>query len=93
MYEGLMRVDYRLVGWSWGLWDWNWYRPQEAARLAERLGRAVSPGDIVVMHDGHHKNPAADRRYAIEATRQLVPELRMRGFRFGVLCEPLDPPS
>jgi hypothetical protein len=43
------------------------------------------------MHDGHHKNPVADRRYAIEATRQLVPELRMRGYRLAALCEPLDP--
>jgi peptidoglycan/xylan/chitin deacetylase (PgdA/CDA1 family) len=85
MYEGLIRVDYRLVGWSWGLWDWNWYRPHDAARLAERLGRSVSPGDIVVMHDGHHENPAADRRYAIEATRQLVPELKARGYRVAVL--------
>jgi len=91
MYEGLVRVDHRLVGWSWGLWDWNWYRPQDAARLAERLGRAVSPGNIIVMHDGHHKNPAADRQYAIEATRRLVPVLRSRGYRFGVLCEPSDP--
>jgi peptidoglycan-N-acetylglucosamine deacetylase len=24
MYEGLARIDHRLVGWSWGLWDWNW---------------------------------------------------------------------
>jgi peptidoglycan/xylan/chitin deacetylase (PgdA/CDA1 family) len=21
MYEGLARIDYRLVGWNWGLWD------------------------------------------------------------------------
>ncbi len=93
MYEGLVMVDYRLVGWSWGLWDWNWYRPHDAARLAERLVRAVSPGDIVVMHDGHHQNPAADRQYAIEATRQLVPELKARGYRFAGLCDPLDPAS
>ena len=91
MYEGLVRIDHRLVGWSWGLWDWNWYRPHDAQRLAERLGRAVSPGDIVVMHDGHHENPAADRQYAIEATRRLVPALKARGYRFGVLCEPTDP--
>ena len=90
MYEGLMLVDHRLVGWSWGLWDWNWYRPHDAARLAERLGGAVSPGDIVVMHDGHHENPVADRQYAIEATRRLVPVLRSRDYRFGVLCEPSD---
>src|SRR5262245_56158609 len=37
MYEGLDRIDHRLVGWSWGLWDWNWYRPREAEGLARRL--------------------------------------------------------
>lgn len=87
MYEALRRIDHRLVGWSWGLWDWNWYRPREADGLARRLARRVSPGDIVVMHDGDHVNPAADRRYAVEATGKLVPALRARGYRFGVLCE------
>jgi peptidoglycan/xylan/chitin deacetylase (PgdA/CDA1 family) len=88
MYEGLAQIDYRLVGWSWGLWDWNWYRPREAEGLARRLARRVSSGDIVVMHDGHHATPSADRRYAVEATRRLVPELRARGYGFGALCDP-----
>lgn len=86
MYEGLIQLNYRLVGWTWGLWDWNWYRPRDADNLARRLSRRASPGDIIVMHDGHHENPSADRRYAVEATRQLVPALRGRGFEFGVLC-------
>jgi peptidoglycan/xylan/chitin deacetylase (PgdA/CDA1 family) len=75
-----------LVGWSWGLWDFNWYRQNDPEQLARRLVRRASPGDIVVMHDGHHVNPAADRRYAVEATRRLVPELEARGYGFGVLC-------
>jgi peptidoglycan/xylan/chitin deacetylase (PgdA/CDA1 family) len=86
MYEGLIQIDHRLVGWSWGLWDWNWYRSQEAEGLARRLGARASAGDIIVMHDGHHVDPAPDRRYAVEATRQLVPVLRKRGFAFGRLC-------
>lgn len=86
MYEALDRLDYRLVGWSWGLWDWNWYRPREADSLARRLSKKASRGDIVVMHDGHHVDPAPDRRYAIEATRLLVPALKARGFEFGRLC-------
>ena len=86
MYEALDRIDYRLVGWSWGLWDWNWYRPREADSLARRLSKKASRGDIVVMHDGHHVDPAPDRRYAIEATRLLVPALKARGFEFGRLC-------
>lgn len=88
MYEGLQRIDYRLVGWSFGLWDWNWYRRPEPQMLADRLARRVSSGDIVVMHDGDHADPVADRRYAIDATRQLVPALRAHGFAFGRLCDP-----
>jgi peptidoglycan/xylan/chitin deacetylase (PgdA/CDA1 family) len=88
MYEGLQQIDYRLAGWSWGLWDWNWFRRREADKLAARLARRASRGDIIVMHDGHHIDPAADRRYAIEATRQLVPALRQRGYEFGLLCAP-----
>jgi peptidoglycan/xylan/chitin deacetylase (PgdA/CDA1 family) len=88
MYEGLRQIDHKLVGWSWGLWDFNWYRRREARSLAERLARRVSPGDIVVMHDGHHVNPRPDRQYAVEATRQLVPAIKAKGWGFGRLCDP-----
>jgi peptidoglycan/xylan/chitin deacetylase (PgdA/CDA1 family) len=87
MLAGLERIDHRLVGWSFGLWDFNWYRRPDPAALATRLARRASPGDIVVMHDGHHENPRADRRHTVEAAKDLVPALRARGFAFGLLCE------
>jgi chitooligosaccharide deacetylase len=90
MYEGLARIDHRLVGWSWGLWDWNWYQPRDAGELARRLARRASPGDIIVMHDGHHRDPAADRRYAVDATRQLLVALKARGITFSSLCSGTD---
>jgi len=91
MYDGLRRIDHKLVGWSWGLWDFNWYRARDAQGLANRLARRAAPGDIVVMHDGHHVDPRPDRRYAVEATRRLVPALKAKGWRFGRLCEPSLP--
>ena len=86
MYAGLGRAGYRLAGWSWGMWDWNWWQQPEADRIATRLARKASSGDIIVIHDGHHKDPAIDRSHAAEAVRRLVPLLRERGFRFGRLC-------
>lgn len=88
MFEGAARGGYQIVGWGWGLWDWNWFRRREGSAVAKRLAARASAGDIIVMHDGHHVNPRADRRYAVEATARLVPALRQKGFRFGTLCDP-----
>jgi peptidoglycan/xylan/chitin deacetylase (PgdA/CDA1 family) len=88
MYKGLHEIDHRLVGWSWGMWDFNWYLSREARTVADRLARRAKAGDIIVMHDGHHVNPRADRRYAVEATKLLIPALETKGYGFGRLCEP-----
>jgi peptidoglycan/xylan/chitin deacetylase (PgdA/CDA1 family) len=87
MYDGLRLAGYQLAGWSWGMWDWDWWRTPRADRVAKRLARKASAGDIVVIHDGHHRNPHADRRHAGETVRLLVPMLRARGFVFAPLCE------
>ena len=64
MYDALSQIDYRLAGWSWGMWDWHWWRGRDAAAVAARLQRKASPGDIIVIHDGHHRDPRRDRSHA-----------------------------
>ncbi|MGB2716902.1 MAG: polysaccharide deacetylase family protein [Vicinamibacterales bacterium] len=86
MYEGLDRAGFQLAGWTWGMWDWDWWRTPRADRIAARLVRKASAGDIIVIHDGHHKNPEADRRHAAGTVRLLVPLLKAKGFSFGRLC-------
>jgi peptidoglycan-N-acetylglucosamine deacetylase len=85
MLEGLERIDYQLVGWGFNLWDFDLFRAR-SVRIVPRLVSNASPGDIVVIHDGHHEDPRADRRYAIEVTDRLIPELRKKGFEFGTIC-------
>ncbi|HEY8548714.1 MAG TPA: polysaccharide deacetylase family protein [Vicinamibacterales bacterium] len=87
MYAGLGRIDHVLVGWGWRLWDFSWFRRRTADEIVPRLVGRASDGDIVVIHDGHHKDRGADRQYAVETVRRLVPELRARGFRFGNVCD------
>jgi peptidoglycan/xylan/chitin deacetylase (PgdA/CDA1 family) len=89
MLEGLDRLDYALVGWSWRMWDWNWFRPR-TAQSVEGLAARASAGDIIVIHDGHHKNPHADRRYAVDGVERLIPALRARGFGFATICDILQ---
>ncbi len=87
MLAGLGRIDYRMVGWGWMLWDWNWYRPPSVDALVPRLLGRLRSGDIVVMHDGHEAYQHAERCYTIETVGRLIPALRARGFSFGVICE------
>lgn len=90
MYEGLSRAGYTLAGWSWGMWDWHWWQTPRGEDVASRLARKASAGDIIVIHDGDHVNPRADRRHAAAAVRLLVPLLRSRGFEFDTLCNEWD---
>jgi chitooligosaccharide deacetylase len=86
MFAALERLGYRLFGWGWNAWDWNFFKKRTADSVVNRIASRVSDGLIVVIHDGDHANPRPDRRYAVDATRALVPALRSRGFEFGTLC-------
>jgi peptidoglycan-N-acetylglucosamine deacetylase len=86
MVMGASKAGFRVVGFSWMAWDTTVFGDRKADDLVPRLARGASSGDIIVIHDGHHKNPRADRRYAIETVDRLIPELRSRGFEFGTIC-------
>ncbi len=87
MYAGLERIDHRLIGWSWMLWDWNWFRRRTADSVVARIAPRVADGDIVVLHDGNESAPFKDQRHTVDAVRRLVPELRAKGFAFGTICD------
>jgi peptidoglycan-N-acetylglucosamine deacetylase len=87
MYAGLARIDHRMIGWSWMLWDWNWFRRRTADSVVGRIGHRAGNGDIIVMQDGDESAPFADQRYTVEATARLIPLLRARGFTFGTVCD------
>ena len=86
MLKGAGSAGYRVVGWGWMLWDFNFFRKKTAESLVPRLVDRSSPGDIIVIHDGHHKDPKADRRYAVETVDALIPALKTKGFSFGTIC-------
>jgi peptidoglycan/xylan/chitin deacetylase (PgdA/CDA1 family) len=86
MYSGLKKIDYRLIGWSWMLWDWNWYRERTADSVVNRVGGRAGNGDIIVMHDGDESAPFDDQRHTVDATARLIPLFKSRGFAFGAVC-------
>ena len=90
MMRAVRRSGYKLLGWSWMSWDWVWFRKRTGPRVASHVLSHAGPGKIIVIHDGHHRNPRADRQYAIEATKRIVDELSKRGYQFGTICTIAD---
>jgi peptidoglycan/xylan/chitin deacetylase (PgdA/CDA1 family) len=87
MFRGAGYAGYRIVGWSWRSWDWVGFRRRTGPLVAAQVTSNAAPGKIVVIHDGHHHNPRANRGYAIEAAGRIIDELKLRGYSFGTLCE------
>lgn len=87
MMRGLRQRGFRLIGWGWLLWDADPFRTRTPERLVPRLMAHAGPGSIIVLHDGHHVDPAADRQYTISVVEQLITRLRSRGLEFGTVCD------
>jgi peptidoglycan/xylan/chitin deacetylase (PgdA/CDA1 family) len=67
----------RVVMWSVSGSDW---RPQPAERVMNRLQR-VKGGDIVLLHDGDHRLPEADRSHTIVALKYWLPRWQQAGYK------------
>jgi peptidoglycan/xylan/chitin deacetylase (PgdA/CDA1 family) len=68
----------------------DWDQPP-ARTIADSVHDTVSPGSIVLLHDGC--DPVLEggsRRETVEAVRLLIPELRERGFEFASVSALLD---
>jgi len=86
MYLALSKLDYRLVGWGWMLWDVDWLHPRTADRIVSRLAARAAAGDIVVMHDGDESDPRKPQPQTVEATARVIKQLRANGLAFGTVC-------
>lgn len=67
--------------WSLTAFDW---RPQDGSRLVGRLRRARS-GDVILLHDGDHDVPGADRRHVLKALEHWLPRWKEEGLEFVAL--------
>ncbi|MBB2923269.1 polysaccharide deacetylase family protein [Cellulomonas cellasea] len=63
------------LGWSLEVADWD--PPPPADELLRRLEEGVTPGGVVLLHDG-----GGDRSATVEAVSRLVPRLLAAGWTF-----------
>jgi peptidoglycan/xylan/chitin deacetylase (PgdA/CDA1 family) len=62
------------LGWRLAITDWE---PPGTDVLVQRLREGITPGAVVLMHDG-----GGDRSQTVAAVDRIIPELRAQGWRF-----------
>jgi peptidoglycan/xylan/chitin deacetylase (PgdA/CDA1 family) len=70
----------------WSVTCYDWRRTATPPKLVRRASRA-GDGDIILLHDGYHKDPAHDRSASIEATDQVLSRMTAEGYRFVTVPE------
>jgi peptidoglycan/xylan/chitin deacetylase (PgdA/CDA1 family) len=70
------------VGWSLGVWDSDC---PGVETIVQRSIRGITPGAILLLHDGDGYNPLADRMQTALAVPRIIDELRKRGYSFSTL--------
>lgn len=70
----------------WSVTSWDWLKRTSAERIARRCLKARG-GDVVLLHDGAHTAPDADRSRSVEATEEILRRLTAEGHQFVTVPE------
>lgn len=83
------RMRYRVVAWTFGVWDSD-RPPSEEIRRRVRAG--LRPGAIILLHDGdgydpEGRDPRGDRSQTAAALPGIIGDARDAGYEFCALAE------
>jgi peptidoglycan/xylan/chitin deacetylase (PgdA/CDA1 family) len=71
---GLVPVMWNVAGNDWNV--------PPAAEIESKITKQVRGGDVILLHDGGHKEIGADRSQTVIATSGLIASLKSRKFEF-----------
>jgi peptidoglycan-N-acetylglucosamine deacetylase len=66
---------------TWSITCYDWRRTATEDKIAARAQRAKE-GDVILLHDGYHLDPAHDRSASVAATEDTLERLGAEGHRF-----------
>ena len=68
----------------WNVTGYDWNAPP-AAEIERKITRQIHGGDVILLHDGGHKNMGADRSQTIIATDRLVARCKSENYEFATI--------
>jgi peptidoglycan/xylan/chitin deacetylase (PgdA/CDA1 family) len=70
----------------WNVTGYDWNAPPAAA-IERKVSRQIRGGDVILLHDGGHKQLGADRSQTVVASDHLITRYKQDGYRFVTLPE------
>jgi peptidoglycan/xylan/chitin deacetylase (PgdA/CDA1 family) len=65
----------------WNVTGYDWNAPP-AAIIEQKLAKQIRGGDVILLHDGGHRQMGADRSQTVLATDQLITNYKSKGYEF-----------
>lgn len=65
----------------WDVTGYDWSAPA-AAVIERKVAKQIRGGDVVLLHDGGHKQMGADRSQTVIASEHLIERYKGEGFAF-----------
>jgi peptidoglycan-N-acetylglucosamine deacetylase len=70
----------------WNVTGYDWNAPPAAA-IEAKVARQIRGGDVILLHDGGHKQIGTDRSQTVLATDHLIARYKNEGYEFVTIPE------
>ncbi len=73
----------------WNVTGYDWNAPP-AAVIERKVAKQMRGGDIILLHDGGHKQAGADRSQTVIATDHLIARYKAEGYEFVTIPQMME---
>ncbi len=70
----------------WNVTGYDWNAPP-SAMIEQKVAKQIRGGDVILLHDGGHKQIGADRSQTVLATDSLIAKYQAERYRFVTIQE------
>ena len=73
----------------WNVTGYDWTAPPSSV-IEKKVAKQIRGGDVILLHDGGHKQMGADRSHTVEATDHLITKYKSEGYEFVTIPQMMN---
>jgi peptidoglycan/xylan/chitin deacetylase (PgdA/CDA1 family) len=73
----------------WNVTGFDWTAPPSAV-IEQKVAKQIRGGDVILLHDGGHKQMGADRSQTVQATDHLITKYKSEAYEFKTITQMIE---